>query len=73
MYLFQVCMTAECVDVSAYIMRKMNQSVDPCRDFYAFSCGGWESSTFIPPEKPKFDTFSEVASANKAVLKKVNY
>ena len=67
----QDCLTPSCVDVSAYIMKKMNSSVDPCVDFYSYSCGGWLSSTFIPPERAKYDTFAEVHTNNEAILKRV--
>ncbi|XP_070174837.1 endothelin-converting enzyme homolog isoform X2 [Littorina saxatilis] len=67
----EVCLTPECVDVSAYIMRKMNQTADPCEDFYTYSCGGWESATFIPPERAKYDTFAEVHTNNVALVKRL--
>ena len=67
----QVCVTPDCVDVSAYIMKKMNSSADPCVDFYSYSCGGWERTTFIPPERAKYDTFAEVQTNNDVILKRV--
>lgn len=67
----EVCESADCVDVSAYILRKMNQSVDPCNDFYTYSCGGWEKSTFIPPERAKYDTFAEIHTNNAAIIKRL--
>lgn len=67
----EVCLTADCVDVSAYILRKMNQSVDPCTDFYTYACGGWESTTFIPPNLAKYSTFAEVNTNNAAVIKRM--
>ena len=69
----QDCVKPECVDVSAYIMRKMNRSADPCVDFYSYSCGGWESTTFIPPEHAKYDTFAEVHTNNEVILKRVSF
>jgi endothelin-converting enzyme/putative endopeptidase len=29
----------------------LNEKVDPCDDFYQFSCGTWIDNTVIPPEK----------------------
>lgn len=65
------CYSPQCVDVSAYILRKMNLSANPCEDFYSYSCGGWERTTFIPPEKAKFDTFAEVHQSNEAIVKRL--
>ena len=44
-----VCFTEGCVQVSAQISAAMNQSVDPCDDFYQFACGNWLKTTGIPP------------------------
>lgn len=29
-------------------LRGMNLSMDPCEDFYEFSCGGWVTNVTIP-------------------------
>ena len=42
------CTTAQCVSLSAAVFAALNESVDPCEDFYEFSCGGWESTNIIP-------------------------
>ncbi|XP_076443378.1 endothelin-converting enzyme 2-like isoform X2 [Babylonia areolata] len=65
------CVTAQCVDVSAYILNKMNRSVDPCVDFYSYSCGGWESQALVPPDKAKYDTFTEINTRNRATIRKL--
>ena len=36
-----VCLTDGCIELSAQIAASLNQSVDPCEDFYQFSCGNW--------------------------------
>ena len=35
--------------VAGEILSKMNKSVDPCTDFYTYSCGKWLTET-IPPD-----------------------
>ena len=30
----------------------LDQTADPCEDFYQFACGGWNASTEIAPDKP---------------------
>ncbi|KAH9503971.1 Membrane metallo-endopeptidase-like 1, partial [Bulinus truncatus] len=37
----QICLTKECITVASRIRENMDPSVDPCDDFYQFSCGGW--------------------------------
>ena len=45
------CLTQECIQLAAQITSAMNQSVDPCQDFYQFSCGNWGQRNLIPPGK----------------------
>ena len=37
----QYCTSKECVKVAASILSDLDENVDPCDDFYHFSCGGW--------------------------------
>ncbi len=43
-----VCMSEECVALSSQISRYMDTSVDPCDDFYQFTCHGFEDKAIIP-------------------------
>ena len=36
---FEMCQSVECL--SERIRGAMNESVDPCEDFYNFTCGNW--------------------------------
>lgn len=38
----------------------MNDTVDPCNNFYEFSCGNWKNYYTIPPDKGTYDTFEVV-------------
>ncbi|ORX76356.1 hypothetical protein BCR32DRAFT_248823 [Anaeromyces robustus] len=37
------CSSEECIQTSKRMLEYMDISVDPCEDFYHFTCGGWES------------------------------
>ena len=39
-----VCTTDSCNELSSLIMSRMDQSIDPCEDFYNFSCGAYEQA-----------------------------
>ena len=43
------CLTPECVKLAASVLAAIDQTVDPCTDFYKFSCGNWIQNTVIPP------------------------
>eukprot|EP01047_Picozoa_sp_COSAG01_P056722 COSAG01_NODE_6464_length_3651_cov_12.508441_2_plen_421_part_00 len=36
------CDTPACVHLASQLLSTMNPAVDPCDDFYEYTCGGWE-------------------------------
>ncbi len=38
----------------------MDRSVDPCVDFYAFSCGGWQRQNPIPPDQASWSVYGKL-------------
>lgn len=43
-----VCLTESCIHASAMILGNIDRSIDPCQDFYNFTCGAWAQKTVIP-------------------------
>jgi putative endopeptidase len=46
----------------------MDRSADPCVDFYAFSCGGWQKRNPIPPDQSSWSVYGKTATENLQFL-----
>ena len=44
------------------------RSVDPCTDFYKFSCGGWEKNNPIPADQASWSVYAKLANDNQQFL-----
>lgn len=53
------------------MLRSIDQSVDPCDDFYAFSCNKWIKNNPIPDGKSMWGTFGKLEQSNQLVVKNV--
>src|SRR5437588_506790 len=51
------------LDISA-----MDKSVDPCVDFYQYSCGGWIKRNPIPADQASWSVYGKLAEANQRFL-----
>jgi predicted metalloendopeptidase len=49
----------------------MDTSVDPCADFFAYSCGGWIKKNPIPPDQSSWSVYSKLEDDNKAILREI--
>ncbi len=46
----------------------LDRSVDPCVDFYKFSCGGWEKNNPIPADQAGWSVYAKLANENQQFL-----
>lgn len=49
----------------------MDRSVDPCVDFFAYSCGGWIKNNPIPADQSSWDTYSKMQDENLGRLRAI--
>jgi hypothetical protein len=68
----QVCSSSECVITAGMMLSKMNASVDPCNDFYEYSCAAFVSNVNIPPDKTYYTTLGgDMESRKKPRIRRV--
>ena len=46
----------------------MDRSVDPCTDFFRYSCGAWLKKNPIPPDQASWDVYSKLSQDNQLFL-----
>jgi putative endopeptidase len=49
----------------------MDRTIEPCVDFYAYSCGGWIKHNPIPPDQSSWSTYGKLADENRAQLRTI--
>jgi endothelin-converting enzyme/putative endopeptidase len=49
----------------------MDRSINPCVDFFKYSCGGWMKNNPIPPDQSSWDTYSKMQDENLGRLRTI--
>ena len=49
----------------------MDPGVDPCTDFFTYSCGGWLKKNPIPPDKTSWGLSAKLADDNRVLLREI--
>ena len=50
------------------LMKSVDPSVDPCKDFYLYACGGWMKKYPRPPSSNRWDQFEKLTTENNEVI-----
>ncbi|KAA8580550.1 hypothetical protein FQN60_013508 [Etheostoma spectabile] len=53
----EFCLTPECIEAAGSVLSKIDRSVNPCEDFYSFSCGGWLKENPIPEDSSSYGIY----------------
>ncbi|CAF4131724.1 unnamed protein product [Rotaria magnacalcarata] len=55
-----LCITPECIQAAHSLLESIDETVDPCENFYQFSCGKWIKNAKIPAENSKLNSLSQM-------------
>merc|ERR1711936_1103337 len=53
----KMCLTPGCVSAAADLINQMDQTADPCSNFYQFACGGFVAEAVIPDHQTSKGAF----------------
>ncbi|XP_066922489.1 endothelin-converting enzyme 2-like isoform X2 [Clytia hemisphaerica] len=59
------------VHIASRIIDTMDDKVDPCDNFYQYSCGNWLKKTPIPDSRTRYSRFEKLSEKNSIVLKQI--
>jgi putative endopeptidase len=49
----------------------IDKSIDPCDNFYRYSCNGWLKRNPLPPDQTSYDRFTELYELNRINLRQI--
>src|ERR1035441_8368498 len=49
----------------------VDKSIDPCDNFYRYSCNGWFKRNPLPPDQTSYGRFTELYELNRLHLKQI--
>ncbi|KAI8645191.1 hypothetical protein BD408DRAFT_382426 [Parasitella parasitica] len=65
------CSTPECVAVAKSILNDVDFNVDPCSDFYQYTCGGWLAKDTIPESRVSSGTLDKAYDVTMEVMRSI--
>lgn len=65
----QICLSPGCIHTASKVLEYMDPNVDPCDDFYEFTCGNFLKKTTIPDDKSSVTSFSLISDTLQEQLR----
>ncbi|XP_050412278.1 neprilysin-4 isoform X2 [Patella vulgata] len=65
----EICLTPACVKAAARLMNAMDDSVDPCENFFDYACGNWNKVNAIPDDRASYNTFGKLRDDIQVMVK----
>ncbi|KAF2879707.1 hypothetical protein ILUMI_26457 [Ignelater luminosus] len=66
-----VCTTSGCIKAAELVKNNLDESVEPCDDFFKFACGGFIKRNPVPNNKGAFSNFDIVIDRELEQLKEI--
>ncbi len=58
-------------EIPIFDLNAIDKTIDPCVDFYQYSCGNWMKNNPIPPDKSRWGRFNELFERNLYILRDI--
>ena len=62
------CEQKECINTASYIMTNINETADPCTDFYEYACGSWLNLNKMPANQYSYSVVTKIGDQNDKIL-----
>jgi predicted metalloendopeptidase len=56
----EFCFTPSCINAANYLLESIDETVDPCDNFFEFACGAWIKKIRIPDSENSISTESQL-------------
>ncbi|XP_022118451.2 endothelin-converting enzyme homolog isoform X2 [Pieris rapae] len=64
-----LCLSGTCIYTASEVIKALDETKNPCEDFYEFACGGWIKNNPIPEGKSNWGIFSQIELQNQLIIK----
>ncbi|XP_038219247.1 endothelin-converting enzyme homolog [Zerene cesonia] len=64
-----LCLSGTCIYTASEVIKALDETQNPCDDFYQFACGGWVKNNPIPEGKSNWGIFSQIELQNQLIIK----